>query len=146
MKLSVSVRFQRRSHWCRDRRTTCHIVRLRPFISVSERFWTLVGTNYAFVTLHPVFACLIHHLSISTDIGRIAVKFGADVHGPQRTNPKELDDPLTFLLAPPAGWNFQFRVKLDGLPCRWIVITSGDNLAFHLAPPSDQSFSILNTL
>ena len=31
------------------------------------------------------------------------MKSFADVHGPQRMNPNEFGDPLTFLIVPPAG-------------------------------------------
>ncbi len=39
---------------------------------------------------------------ISPSIVKIAMKFGADIHGPQRMNPT-----LTFHLVPPAGLHAQ---------------------------------------
>ncbi len=39
--------------------------------------------------------------NVLTAIGRIAVKFCADIHGPQRMNATGFGDPLTFPLAPP---------------------------------------------
>lgn len=34
------------------------------------------------------------------------MKFGAGIHAPQRINPKDCGDPLTFNVAPPAGKHF----------------------------------------
>lgn len=33
------------------------------------------------------------------------------VHGPQRINPTDFDDPPTFQVAPPKGWHIQYIVK-----------------------------------
>lgn len=36
-------------------------------------------------------------------IGWIVMIFCKDIHGPQKLNPNDFDDPLTISLAPPAG-------------------------------------------
>ncbi len=38
--------------------------------------------------------------NISTTNGRFAMKLCTDIHGPQRINPKDFSDPLTFSAAP----------------------------------------------
>lgn len=58
---------------------------------------------------------LVHHFgldrNISTIIGLIGMKFGAAIHGRERTNPDDFGAPLTFPLEPPTGWPLWFTVK-----------------------------------
>ena len=35
---------------------------------------------------------------ISMDVGFIALEFGIDIHGPQRMNPNNFGNPVTFML------------------------------------------------
>lgn len=59
-------------------------------------------------------------LNISTTVGCIAMKFGADIHDAQRTTPNEMDDPLTFHLAPPADQFFPLILWKIWTSYEWI--------------------------
>ncbi len=50
--------------------------------------------------------------NISTTIGWINMKFCTNIHGPQKMNPKNFGDPLTFPLAPPSDQNFNMSNTL----------------------------------
>ncbi len=41
------------------------------------------------------------------------MKFGTDVHGIQRMNPKDFRDPFTFHVAPPTSQNYHIRTKTN---------------------------------
>lgn len=43
-------------------------------------------------------------------IGKVPTRFGKDVHGPQRMNPNDFDDPLTLISC--AAKNFHHRIAL----------------------------------
>lgn len=45
----------------------------------------------------------------------IAVKFGSDIHVPQRINSKEVGDPLTFPLVPSSGKGFHLFIEIAEL-------------------------------
>lgn len=44
--------------------------------------------------------------SVLTTVGWTVMKFGLDIHVPQRINCNHFGDPLTFNVAPPFGRNF----------------------------------------
>ncbi len=50
------------------------------------------------------FFCFL--VNVSTTIGWIVMKFGADIHGAKRMSPNDFGDPLTFDIVPPAGQSF----------------------------------------
>lgn len=50
----------------------------------------------------------------------IALKFGADIHGAQRMNPNDSDDPLTLQIAPPAGQTFHLSSEISQKSNGWI--------------------------
>lgn len=45
-------------------------------------------------------------------IGRVPTRFGEDVHGPQRMNPNDFDDPLTLFSRAAKKSNFHHRIAL----------------------------------
>ncbi len=49
--------------------------------------------------------------NIWTIIWGTAMKFHTDIHSPQRMNPTDFGDPLSFPLAPPWGWYLCYSVK-----------------------------------
>ncbi len=70
----------------------------------------------------------------STTIGWIAMGICTGIHDPQRMNPNDFGDPLTFPLAPPQGSNLWFWVKClssywMGCPKIWHR---------HSCPPQDE--------
>lgn len=48
------------------------------------------------------------------------LKFWTDTHGPQRSNPNNVGDCLTFPLVPPAGQNIHFSLKSHHFPLTWM--------------------------
>ncbi len=78
---------------------------------------------------------------MSTTIGWIAVRFGADIHGSQRMNPNDFGDHLTFPPAPPMGQSFHLRTRfyINNYGSQMMYPNNfGDSLTFHLVPSSSQ--------
>lgn len=43
------------------------------------------------------------------------MQFGGEIHGPQRMNPDDLGEPLTFPLPPPAGQTFHLSREISSV-------------------------------
>lgn len=73
------------------------------------------------------------------------MKFSTDVHVPQRMNPTDFGDDLTFHLAPPAGQSFNLSSEISHylpdvlgqhfIQTRTVPNYFGDPLTFPLTPP-----------
>ncbi len=60
-----------------------------------------------------------HHFGPDWTISTIrlaTIKLCTDIYDPQRMNPADFGDPLTFPLAPPAGQSFYLSSKTKGIP------------------------------
>lgn len=60
--------------------------------------------------------CLVHDFpdcNISTSTGWITMKFDTDIHGPQKINPIDFGDPLTFHLVQTTGQTFDLSSKIS---------------------------------
>ncbi len=68
-------------------------------------------------------------IEISWTTGGIAIKFGADIHGPQRMNCNNFD-PLTFRLAPSSGQ----KINLSN------ILAYDQKPAKRMAFPADSHF------
>ncbi len=62
------------------------------------------------------------------------MKFGADIHGSQRMNPKIFGDSLSFHLVPPAGQRFFISCEISQL-LNWLKI-----LHVHSWSPDVESY------
>ncbi len=58
--------------------------------------------------------------NISTTIGWIAMKCATYIQGPYKMNSKDVGDPLTFPLVPPAGWSFHLFSEISTVYCHRI--------------------------
>ncbi len=85
----------------------------------------------------------VHHfdLNISTAVGRIAIKFGTNIHGSQVINLNYFGDVLTTI-----GWTaikFCTHVPVSlGMDCN----NFGDPITFYLAPSQGQKMYLSNIL
>lgn len=75
---------------------------------------------------------MLDMLEIKTS-GWINIKFDRDINGPQRLNPNDFGDPLTFLLAPPAAsQNVHFSV-CDRIPPKLMIHFSSAKVSLQFS-------------
>ncbi len=104
---------------------TSYLAKRTPRVSEKmAAYWLMSTSIYSFFCLLAAWLCewhrqsvsrLVHHFgpdwNILTALLWIAMKFYTDVHVPQRMNPDDYDDRLSFTPMPPWGSHLWFWVK-----------------------------------